>query len=343
MPNTSINDFDYELPTKLIAKEPNLSRQNSKLLYLNTKDNTVKDKKFRDVVDFFNKGDILILNNTKVIPGRMILKKTTGGKVEILYSKIISEDIFEAIYSASRPLQVGTKLLFNKKVLFTIINVEANIIKLEKKLNISIFSIIKKYGMIPLPKYIKRIPNKKDYVRYQTVYAKHEGSVAAPTAGLHFTNDIISRLKKQGVIIEYITLHISYNTFKPIKEENYKKHKIGSEYCKVTKSLIKKIKIAKEKRKKVIAVGTTVARTIEHYASLNISSDFSGYVDLFITPGFKFKMINNLITNFHLPKSTLLLLVCAFAGRENILRSYKHAINNNYRFYSYGDCMYISV
>tara|TARA_Y100000590_G_scaffold169037_1_gene193532 strand:+ start:217293 stop:218330 length:1038 start_codon:yes stop_codon:yes gene_type:complete len=342
MSSLSINKFDYKLSSKLIANKPIPLRQNSKLLYLNTKEKTLEEGKFKDICSYMQKGDILILNNTKVIPGRMILKKETGGKLEILYSRIISKDTFEAIYTSSRPPKVDTKLFYTNSKFFIILKVTNNILLLKKNTIKSIISIMKKYGKTPLPKYIKRSANIHDQRRYQTVYAKKEGSIAAPTAGLHFTRSLLSNLKKNGVIVEYITLHISYNTFKPIKHENYTRHNLGSEYCMINKSLINKIKTAKEKNKKIIAVGTTVARTLEGCASLNISSSFSGYIDLFIKPGYKFKVINHLITNFHLPKSTLLLLVCAFAGKKNIFMAYKHAMKHNYRFYSYGDCMFIN-
>ena len=203
--------------------------------------------------------------------------------------------------------------------------------------------IFVKYGEVPLPKYIKRKTNAKDIERYQTVYAKHTGSVAAPTAGLHFTEEILSKLQAKGVVIDYCTLHVTYNTFKPITVDNYNDHQIGSELCNIKESLITKIKSTKSQSRNVYTVGTTATRAVENYASKSYVGDFSGEADLYITPGYKFKIIDGLITNFHLPQSTLLLLVASLLGRDKLLELYDIAIKNNYRFYSYGDSMFIKV
>lgn len=336
-----ISDFDYYLPINQIANEPLDNRDNSRLMYLNFKSGKTEDKHFFEIGEFFDKGDLIILNDTKVIPGRLFLARETGGKVEILFNKIVSKNSFEAIYSSSKPLKIGTKLFYEEDSYFIVESVKKNYITLSYKFNESIIRILKRIGTIPLPKYIKRSVEKRDKDRYQTIYAREEGSIAAPTAGLHFTNKIINQMLNKDINIESLTLHISYNTFRPISSENYLKHDIGKEFFIIKKQLIEKIKRTKDKGNRVIAVGTTVVRAIEYIFSKNINDDISDYVDLFIYPGYKFKVVDTLLTNFHLPKSTLLLLVCAFGGKEVILNAYNDAVRKNYRFYSYGDCMLI--
>ena len=342
MNNFMISNFDYHLPISQIANEPLTKRDNSKLMHLDVKSRKIENKQFHDIVSLFNKGDLVILNNTKVIPGRVFLKRETGGQVEILFDKIISLNSFKAIYSSSKPLTIGTKLFYEKDNYFIVESKQKNYITLSHKLNESVIRTLKRIGTIPLPKYIKRPTSENDAKRYQTIYANKEGSIAAPTAGLHFTNEIIDQLLNKGVNIKSLTLHISYNTFKPIICDNYLEHDIGKEFFIIEKQLIDAIRRTKEKGKRVIAVGTTVVRAIEHIFSQNINDDTNDYVDLFIYPGYKFKVIDVLLTNFHLPKSTLLLLVCAFGGKDIILNAYKEAVKKNYRFYSYGDCMLIN-
>ena len=269
------------------------------------------------------------------------MKKESGGTVEILFHKLINQYSFVCIFKSSRKVVMHSKLFFDDDNFFVVDNIENNFITLSSK--IDPMDIFVKYGEVPLPKYIKRKTNAKDIERYQTVYAKHTGSVAAPTAGLHFTEEILSKLQAKGVVIDYCTLHVTYNTFKPITVDNYNDHQIGSEICNIKESLISKIKSTKSQNHNVYAVGTTATRALENYASKSYVGDFSGEADLYITPGYKFKIIDGLITNFHLPQSTLLLLVASIIGRDKLLELYDIAIKNNYRFYSYGDSMFIKV
>jgi S-adenosylmethionine:tRNA ribosyltransferase-isomerase len=325
----------------LVAKEPIDNRSNSKLLHFNANKEMLTDSKFFSLIEILNAGDLLILNNTKVIPARLYLTKETGGRIELLFNKRINDREFEVIYTSSRPPKTKTFLDFKNKYKFYINDIKKNYLILKNMSNKDIYEIFDEIGEIPLPKYIKRPASGNDIKKYQTTYAIHGGSVAAPTAGLHFTKEMIKKLLKKGVIIEYLTLHISYNTFKPIMDDDYLNHDIGYEYFEINKSIFDEIKKAKKKNKRVIAVGTTVTRVLEYCHLNNIDCTYKGETNLFIYPGHDFKSINCLITNFHLPKSSLLLLVCSFIGRERILNLYQHAINNKYRFYSYGDSMFL--
>ena len=317
----SIKFFDYNLPSHLIAENPRSKREQAKLM-------------------IYDQG-LIILNDTRVFPGRLFLKKESGGTVEILFHKYINQYSFVCIFKSSRKVTMHSKLFFDDDNFFIVDNIENNFITLSSKSDP--MDIFLKYGEVPLPKYIKRKTNAKDIERYQTVYAKHTGSVAAPTAGLHFTEEILSKLQAKGVVIDYCTLHVTYNTFKPITVDNYNDHQIGSEVCNIKESLISKIKSTKSQNHNVYTVGTTATRAVENYASKCYVGDFSGEADLYITPGYKFKIIDGLITNFHLPQSTLLLLVASIIGRDKLLELYDIAIKNNYRFYSYGDSMFIKV
>jgi len=341
MNNTSINSYYYKLPKEQIAERPLDRRDDSKLLHLDLKNNSRYEKHFSDLLDILNPGDLLILNNTRVIPARINAVKETGGKIELLFNRKISKIKCEAIFSSSRPPKLGSKLSINEKPLFIVTNIDNNILTLKATSTVDIFEIYEEYGEVPLPKYIKRLISYEDKKKYQTVYAKLNGSVAAPTAGLHFTNEMIEKLIKKGINIEYITLHISYNTFKPIKSDNYLDHDLGSEYIHVNEKLFSSINKTKESKKRIVAVGTTVTRAIEFCYSNNILESYEGPADLFIYPGYEFLAINCMITNFHLPKSSLLLLVCAFASKDKILDAYNYAVSNKYRFYSYGDSMFL--
>lgn len=337
---TSIKLYDYNLPENLIARHPAKNRDESKLMIVD-EGNYIKHKVFKDLPDHFQKGDLLILNDTKVIPGRLYLKKDTGGVVELLFHKSLNSKTAVCIYSSSRKLTMNSKLHINDKDFFTIDNINKNYVTLSYDKNL--MDVFIKKGEVPLPKYIKRKVTQDDIKRYQTTYAQYQGSVAAPTAGLHFTKNIIDKLKSKGVLIEYLTLHVTYNTFKPLNSDDYSIHEIGSEYCYIKDSLMKTVMQVKSNNKKVIAVGTTTTRALENYATKGLKGNYKGEADLYITPGYIFKIIDGLITNFHLPRSTLLLLVSSLIGREKLLSLYKQAIENNYRFYSYGDSMFIKV
>ena len=336
----SIKLYDYNLPDNLIARYPTKNRDESKLMVFDDS-NSIKHKVFKNLPDYLQKGDLLILNDTKVIPGRLFLKKETGGVVEVLFHKSLNSKTAVCIYSSSRKLTMNSKLYINDKDFLIIDNIKKNYVTLSYDKNL--MDVFIKKGEVPLPKYIKRKVTKDDIKRYQTTYAQYQGSVAAPTAGLHFTKNIIDKLKLKGVLIEYLTLHVTYNTFKPLNSDDYSIHEIGSEYCYIKDSLMKTIMQVKSNNKKVIAVGTTTTRALENYATKGLKGNYKGEADLYITPGYIFKIIDGLITNFHLPQSTLLLLVASLIGREKLLRLYKQAIENNYRFYSYGDSMFIKV
>ena len=337
----SIKLFDYNLPTELIADTPRAKREQAKLMVYNKKTDDVMHSTFLSLDKYLDKGDLLILNDTKVLPGRLFLKKESGGTVEILFHKSINKYSFISIFKSSRKININSKLFIDDDNFFVVDAINKNFITLSS--NNDPMAIFSKYGQVPLPKYIKRKATKKDVERYQTVYAKKPGSVAAPTAGLHFTRDILSKLKNKGILIDYLTLHVTYNTFKPIKVDDYNDHKIGSELCDIRENLISKIKSTRLNNKKVYAVGTTATRALENYATKSYTGDFCGEADLYITPGYEFKFIDGIITNFHLPQSTLLLLVSSLIGREKLLNLYNLAIGKNYKFYSYGDSMFIQL
>lgn len=337
----SIKFFDYNLPSNLIAENPRAKREQAKLMIYDQELDTLNHSIFSNLDEYLTKGDLIILNDTKVLPGRLFLKKESGGTVEVLFHKLINQFSFECVFKSSRKVMLQSKLFFDDDNFFVVDNIKNNFITLSSKNDP--MDIFVKYGEVPLPKYIKRKTNEKDIERYQTVYAKHAGSVAAPTAGLHFTEEILSKLQAKGVAIDYCTLHVTYNTFKPITVDNYNDHQIGSEICNIRESLISKIKSTKSQNHSVYTVGTTATRAVENYASKSYVGDFSGEADLYITPGYKFKIIDGLITNFHLPRSTLLLLVASIIGRDKLLELYDIAIKNNYKFYSYGDSMFIKV
>tara|TARA_Y100001936_G_scaffold27136_1_gene25358 strand:+ start:777 stop:1799 length:1023 start_codon:yes stop_codon:yes gene_type:complete len=337
----NIKLFDYNLPTELIADTPRAKREQAKLMVYNKKTDDVMHSTFLSLDKYLDKGDLLILNDTKVLPGRLFLKKESGGTVEILFHKSIDKYSFICIFKSSRKIAINSKLFANDENFFKVVAINKNFITLSS--NNDPMTIFLKYGQVPLPKYIKREATKDDVERYQTVYAKKLGSVAAPTAGLHFTEDILLKLKHKGVLIDYLTLHVTYNTFKPITVDNYNDHEIGSELCDIRENLISKIKLTRQNNKKIYTVGTTTTRALENYATKSYQGDFCGEADLYITPGYEFKIIDGIITNFHLPQSTLLLLVSSLIGREKLLNLYNLAIGNDYRFYSYGDSMFIQL
>lgn len=337
-----ISDFDYKLPRELIAQHQVSPRDSSKLLVLDKETGSIKHCRFFNIVDFLKAGDVLVLNNSKVIPARLLGKREgTDGKAEIFLNKNISGSLWEVI---GKNLKIGNKIIFDDSRL------EAEVIEKNGgvtlvKFNLSgsdFFKEIGKIGLVPLPPYIKERLQEIDKVNYQTVYAKKNGSVAAPTAGLHFTPELIKKVKKMGVAVLEVTLHVGLGTFAPIKDDDFTKHKIHSENYFVSKKAIEEISNAKKTGRRVIAVGTTATRVLEHISLGPIkTSDLGGNTEIFIYPGYKFMVIDGLITNFHLPKSTLLLLVSAFAGEENIKKAYDLAVKEKYRFFSYGDAMMI--
>ena len=339
-----LEDFAYELPEKLIAHYPTKQRTDSRLFCLNKTTDVIQHKKFKDILNFINPGDLLVLNNTQVIPARLFAKKTTGGKVEILIEKILDKKRVLAQLKSSKPLKLGTILILETGVSLEITARSENIFELVFLIepNTSILELLNKIGHIPLPPYIQRADELFDWERYQTVFASSPGAIAAPTAGLHFDEDLLTQLKAKGVNIAYITLHVGSGTFQSIRSARLEDHRMHNEHVTVSETVCEQILLTKQNNKRVIAVGTTVVRSLET-ATLNSQvKSFVGSTRLFIYPGFNFRCIDAIITNFHLPHSTLLMLVCAFAGYERVMQSYYEAIKQNYRFFSYGDAMWIS-
>ena len=338
-----VTEFDYELPEELIAQTPIKKRDESRLMVLNRKEQTIEHKIFKDIIDYLKPGDVLVRNNTKVIPARLYGKKETGAKVEFLLLNNIEGDIWESIVRPGNKLHVGTKVIFGDGILeATILEVmPGGTRKVEFKYDGIFNEILDKIGLMPLPPYIHESLKEKD--RYQTVYAKYDGSAAAPTAGLHFTPELLEKIQEKGVEIANVTLHVGIGTFRPVKEDTVEAHKMHSEHFYIKQEDVDKINKAKQEGRRVIAVGTTSCRVLESIADENTGmvKPIEGDTEIFIYPGYKFKCIDGLITNFHLPQSTLLMLVSALAGKHFIMKAYKEAVKEKYRFFSFGDAMFI--
>ncbi len=337
------DDFDFELPESLIAQHPLEKRDESKLMILDRKTGEIEHKKFYDIINYLDENDVLVLNNTKVIPARLIgIKSDTNASIEVLLLKELEKDTWECLVKPAKRVKIGTTINFGDNLLKAeCINTgEEGIRKFKFTYTGIFYEILDKLGNMPLPPYIKEKLTDKN--RYQTVYARNLGSAAAPTAGLHFTKELLEELKNKNITICYITLHVGLGTFRPVKVEDVTKHKMHSEYYSMDKNTANILNKAKKEGKNIIAVGTTTTRTLETIMNkYNEFKECSGNTDIFIYPGYKFKAIDSLITNFHLPKSTLIMLVSAFSSKENILNAYKEAVKNNYRFFSFGDSMFI--
>jgi len=331
-----ISEFDYELPTELIAQEPVEPRDACRLMVLKRTTRSIEHRIFRDIVEYVEPEDLLVLNVSKVIPARLIAKKETGATVEILLLERVREGVWKCLVKPGQRVKDGTKLFVGDLKAVCLGREEGGIRILE--FSTAEDNEILRRGKAPLPPYVKKeVPLEK----YQTVYAKEEGSVAAPTAGLHFTPELLSRLKEKGVKFAEVVLHVGIGTFRPVKVEEVEKHKMHEEYYKVPEETVEKIEETKKRGGRVVAVGTTVVRTLETIARLPKRKSYVGKTDLFIYPPFEFKMVDALITNFHLPRSTLLMLVCAFAGKDFVMEAYKEAVRQKYRFFSFGDAMLI--
>lgn len=337
------DDFDYVLPDSLIAQTPLLKRDSSRLMILDKITGKIEHKRFTDIIDYLDKGDTLVLNNTKVLPARLIGEKTdTKAVIEILLLKNLEGDIWESLVKPARRIKVGTIVSFGNGLL------KAKCIK-ELDEGIRYFTLIydgilveilDKLGTMPLPPYIHE--KLEDQSRYQTVYAKELGSAAAPTAGLHFTKELLEKIEKKGINICYVTLHVGLGTFRPVSVEDVTKHKMHSEYYEMSSEVASLLKKTKESGKRIISVGTTSTRVLETVMSkYSEFKECSGFTDIFIYPGYEFKAVDCLITNFHLPKSTLIMLVSALASKEIILNAYNIAVKEKYRFFSFGDAMFI--
>ena len=338
-------DFSFELPAELIAQQPCADRQSSRLLVVQPQQIFI-DKSFTDLIDYINPGDLLIMNDTRVIPARLLGNKDTGGKVEVLVERVLDTTTVLAHVRASKSPKSGSSLLLESTVKVTVKGREGDLFILVFELRDdcdSVLALLDKYGHIPLPPYIERQDNTEDRNRYQTVYADKPGAAAAPTAGLHFTNEILTSIKNKGASVATITLHVGAGTFQPVRVVNLSEHKMHSEWINLDDAVVKKILETRENGGRVIAVGTTSVRCLESaFAKHGELKAYTGETDIFITPGFKFKVVDALLTNFHLSESTLIMLVSAFAGYDNTLAAYQHAIKHKYRFFSYGDAMFIS-
>lgn len=337
------SDFYYELPQELIAQDPLEDRSSSRLMHLSMADGSIEHRHFRDILDYLNKGDTLVINDTKVIPARLYgHKEETGAVIEILLLKRRENDIWECLVKPGKKARPGAKITFGDGILkgeiIDVVDEGNRLIQFHYE---GIFEeILDQLGEMPLPPYITH--KLKDKNRYQTVYAKHEGSAAAPTAGLHFTKELLERIQEKGIEIARVTLHVGLGTFRPVKTENILEHHMHSEFYTVTQEAADKINTARKNGGKIIAVGTTSTRTLESVGTEDGTVKAgSGWTQIFIYPGYQFKVIDSLITNFHLPESTLVMLVSALAGREHVLAAYEEAVKEKYRFFSFGDAMLI--
>ena len=338
-----VKDFDYELPVECIAQTPLEKRSNSKLMLLDRNNGNITHKHFYDIIDYLNEGDVLVLNDTKVMPSRIYgEKEDTKAKIEFLLLKETDKDCYEALTRPARRVKVGTRVRFSDELSLEVLEKKDEGMCVVKFFYEGIFiEKLEQLGEMPLPPYIHEKLNDKD--RYQTIYASNLGSAAAPTAGLHFTDELMQKIKEKGIQIEYVTLHIGLGTFRPMTVENIKDHNMHSEWFKMDQETADRLNKAKEEKRRIIAVGTTSTRTLEAiYSKYNKFVETAEETNIFIYPGYEFKAIDALITNFHLPKSTLIMLVSAFSKKEYVLNAYQKAIENNYRFFSFGDSMFIS-
>lgn len=335
-------DFYYDLPEELIAQHPLKNRSDSRLMLLNKDNGEIEHKHFYDIINYLNPGDVLVLNNTKVMPARLFgHRENKDEKIEVLLLKQKEDDIWECLTKPGKKTKIGSKIIFSDKLKAEVVDISEDGSRYIKFFYNGIFNeILDELGEMPLPPYIKE--KLEDKSRYQTIYSKVEGSAAAPTAGLHFTEKLLEEIKNKGIDIVYLTLHIGLGTFRPVKADRIEDHQMHSEYYILSEDAAKRINKARENGNRVIAVGTTSVRTLESIAfDDGRLSEKSGWTDIFIYPGYKFKAVDALITNFHLPESTLVMLVSAFASKEKILNAYNEAIKEKYRFFSFGDAMFI--
>lgn len=338
-----VTDFDFDLPEQLIAQSPYEKRDEARLMILNKKDGSIEHKVFRNIIDYLNPGDCLVLNDTRVIPARLIGEKQgTGGKMEFLLLKRVDKDCWQTLVKPGKRAQIGTKFIFgNGELNAEVIDLSDDGSRIVKFQYEGIFEeVLDRLGQMPLPPYIKE--KLKDNEMYQTVYSKEQGSAAAPTAGLHFTKELLHKIEEKGINLAFLTLHVGLGTFRPVKVENIEEHHMHSEFYRIDEKTANIINKAKENGKRVIAVGTTSCRTLETIGGSNgrVKAS-SGWTDIFIYPGYTYKVVDALITNFHLPQSTLLMLVSALSSKEYILNAYKIAVENKYKFFSFGDAMFI--
>ncbi|QBY05167.1 tRNA preQ1(34) S-adenosylmethionine ribosyltransferase-isomerase QueA [Thalassotalea sp. HSM 43] len=342
-----VSDFSFELPDELIARYPQAERSASRLMSVDGNSGVIEHLNFNQIIDKINPGDLLVFNNTRVIPARIFATKSTGGKVEILVERILEDNRVLAHVRASKTPKPGAELLLEGKVKATMLARHDALFELQFNTEQSVLEVLEEIGHMPLPPYIDRPDEDSDKERYQTVYNEKPGAVAAPTAGLHFEKQLLAQLTEKGVNLAFITLHVGAGTFQPVRVDNIDEHIMHSEYVEVSDEVVEQIKATKAAGNRVIAVGTTSVRSLESAAKHAKDNDqpltaFYGDTDIFITPGYQFELIDALVTNFHLSESTLLMLVSAFSGYDNIMSGYKIAIEQKYRFFSYGDAMFLT-
>ncbi len=342
-----VADFSFDLPEELIARYPKTDRTASRLMSLDGESGTINDETFTDLIAHISAGDLLVFNNTRVIPARMFGQKASGGKLEVLVERLLDEHRVLAHIRCSKSPKPGSEILLEGKVKATMVARHDALFELEFHGERSVLSVLEDIGHMPLPPYIDRPDEESDKERYQTVYNEKPGAVAAPTAGLHFDDELMAKLKDKGVDFAFVTLHVGAGTFQPVKVDEIADHIMHAEYVEVPAQVVEQIKQTKANGGKVIAVGTTSVRSLESAAKAAIEkgesfSEFYGDTDIFITPGYEFQIVDALVTNFHLSESTLLMLVSAFSGYENIMTAYKHAVAEQYRFFSYGDAMFLT-
>ncbi|NOX08009.1 MAG: tRNA preQ1(34) S-adenosylmethionine ribosyltransferase-isomerase QueA [Gammaproteobacteria bacterium] len=331
------SDFSYPLPPELIAQQPMPERSASRMLYLPV--TGVQDRYFQDLLDILQAGDLLVCNDTQVIPARLYALKETGGKVEILIERIIGSHQVRAQVRASKSPKVGSRLVLEDGLFIAVVARDGMWFDLEFPLSVELMDVLDQQGHIPLPPYINRADTLNDRDRYQTVFAKRPGAVAAPTAGLHFDQAMFDRLQEKGVDRGFVTLHVGAGTYQPVRVDDLSDHRMHAEHVEVSDELCAQIKATQQRGGRIVAVGTTVMRSLETAAAMGELAPYRGESRLFITPGYSFKVVDVLLTNFHLSESTLLMLVCAFAGYDTVMQAYQHAITQKYRFFSYGDAM----
>ncbi|WP_250658516.1 tRNA preQ1(34) S-adenosylmethionine ribosyltransferase-isomerase QueA [Alkalimarinus coralli] len=337
-----VSDFHFDLPDELIARFPMESRTASRLLSLDGNTGVVEHGQFTDLLEKLNKGDLLVFNNTRVIPARLFGKKESGGKIEILVERILNQNEVLAHVRSSKSPKPGSKLILEGGVKVDMLGRQGALFHLGFPADRGAIDVLNQHGHMPLPPYIDREDVLSDRERYQTVYAEKEGAVAAPTAGLHFDETFIDALIDKGVEVAYVTLHVGAGTFQPVKVDKIQDHHMHSEYIEVDQSVVDQIKKIRASGGRVVAVGTTSLRSLESASQGGELAEFKGDSDIFIYPGYSFKSVDALVTNFHLPESTLIMLVSAFAGHQNVMAAYDEAVKEKYRFFSYGDAMFIT-
>lgn len=335
------SDFHFNLPQELIAQYPKSKRSSSRLLCLVGDTGRLEDRHFYDLPSLVRPGDLLVFNDTRVIPARLFAMKDSGGKVEILVERTLGENRLLVQLRASKSPRIGSRLVIADRVAATVVERRPPFYVIDFSAPQNAIQVLESYGQTPLPPYIRRPALALDQSQYQTVYARHKGAVAAPTAGLHFDDELLAELKSKGVDIGFVTLHVGSGTFKPVRVDEVKEHTMHKEYINVSETLCEQVEKARAAGGRIIAVGTTSVRCLETASQTGTLRPYSGDTDIFIYPGVPVRSVDILVTNFHLPESTLLMLVCAFAGMDNVLQAYRHAVAQGYRFFSYGDAMFI--